>query len=324
MICIYIPKPGAKCYKKYDDQVIKQALDEIALTNNSLSAVAEKYNIANSVLCRHKNREMKPHGRPTALTKDEELYLVEHLNICGDWGYPLDTTDLRYIIKMYLDSMNIRHKIFKNNMPGIDYVNAFMKRHANKLWKRICRNIKRDSAAVSSDIIKEYFGKLAKSLENVPTQNIINYDETNLRDDPGRKKVILRRGCKYPERVVDHSKGSISLMMSATADSIFLPPCVVFKAAHLYDSWMMRGPHNAKFNRSSSSWFDGDIFEDWVKTIVIPFWEKKEGKKILIGDNLSSHLSVDVIKLCQEKDIHFIFLPANSTHLTQAPRRCSF
>lgn len=79
----------------------------------------------------------------------------------------------------------------------------------------------------------------------------------------------------------------------------------------------MRGPHNARYNRSSSGWFDGDIFEDWVKTIVIPFFEKRLNF-FLIGDNLSWHLSVDVIKLCQEKDIHFIFLPANSTHLTQS------
>lgn len=313
----YVAKPGAKRYKKYDDLVIKQALDEIALTKNSLSAVAQKYNISKSVLCRHKNRNMKPHGRPTALSKEEELYIVENLNICGDWGYPLDTTDLRYVIKMYLDSMNISHNIFKNNMPGIDYVNGFLKRHANIISQRICQNIKRSRAAVSPNTLKEYFAELEKSLENVPTQNIINYDETNLTDDPGRKKVIVRRGCKYPERVVNHSKGSISLMMSATADGDFLPPYIVYKSAHLYDSWTTRGPPNARYNRSSSGWFDGEIFEDWVKTIVIPFLQNKDGKKMLIGDNLSSHLSIDVIKLCQEKDIHFIFLPANSTHLTQ-------
>lgn len=40
-------------------------------------------------------------------------------------------------------------------------------------------------------------------------------------------------------------------------------------------------------------------------------------KKCLIGDNLSSHLSLDVIKLCHEENITFVFLPANSTHLTQ-------
>ncbi|XP_073954289.1 uncharacterized protein [Choristoneura fumiferana] len=260
---------------------------------------------------------MKPHGRPTALSEEEELYIVENLNVCGDWGYPLDTTDLRHIIKMYLDSLNIKHKLFKNNFPGKDYANAFLKRHADKISQRICQNIKRSRAAISSDKIKTYFGELEKSLENVPIANIINYDETNLTDDPGRKKVIVRRGCKYPERIVNHSKGSTSVMMAATADGNFLPPYVVYKSLHLYDSWTMRGPENVRYNRSSSGWFDCNIFEDWVKTIVIPFLEGKDGKKNLIGDNLSSHLSIDIIKLCQEKNIHFIFLPANSTHLTQ-------
>lgn len=313
----YVAKPGAKRYKKYNKELIKQALDELALGNYSLGAIAKKFKISKSVLCRHKNKDMKPHGRPTALTTEEEKYIVENLNICGDWGYPLDTTDLRYIIKMYLDAMNIKHHIFKNNLPGVDYIDGFLKRHNNNISQRICQNIKRSRAAVSPETIKGYFDELGKSLENVPIQNIINYDETNLTDDPGRKKVLVRRGCKYPERVVNHSKGSISLMMAATANGDFLPPYVVYKASHLYDSWTIRGPHNARYNRSSSGWFDGGIFEDWVKTIVLPFMETKEGKKILIGDNLSSHLSIDIIKLCQEKDIHFIFLPSNSTHLTQ-------
>ena len=34
-------------------------------------------------------------------------------------------------------------------------------------------------------------------------------------------------------------------------------------------------------------------------------------------DNLTSHLSVDIIEACEQNDIRFIFLPPNSTHLTQ-------
>ena len=39
--------------------------------------------------------------------------------------------------------------------------------------------------------------------------------------------------------------------------------------------------------------------------------------KVIIGDNLSSHLSLRVISLCEEYNIAFTFLPPNSTHLTQ-------
>lgn len=44
---------------------------------------------------------------------------------------------------------------------------------------------------------------------------------------------------------------------------------------------------------------------------------KLRRKKFLIGDNLSSHLSYNTVKLCIEHVIHFIFLLANSTHISQ-------
>jgi len=37
----------------------------------------------------------------------------------------------------------------------------------------------------------------------------------------------------------------------------------------------------------------------------------------LIGDNLSSHINVAVLELCQQHNVSFVALPPNSTHLTQ-------
>ncbi|XP_075990155.1 uncharacterized protein LOC142985794 [Anticarsia gemmatalis] len=153
--------------------------------------------------------------------------------------------------------------------------------------------------------------------KDVSIENIVSYDETNLTDDPGRKKIIAKRGTKYPERVMNHSKASVSIMMACTAVGEIIPPYVVYKAQNLFDTWTKSGPKGVRYNRSQSGWFDANIFHDWVTTMIFPFFENKPGKKLLIGDNLSSHLSIELIKKCKEKDIHFIFLPANSTHLTQ-------
>lgn len=38
---------------------------------------------------------------------------------------------------------------------------------------------------------------------------------------------------------------------------------------------------------------------------------------MLIGDNLASHLTVDVIDTCREHQIEFVCLPAHSTHAMQ-------
>lgn len=49
--------------------------------------------------------------------------------------------------------------------------------------------------------MEDYFRRLRLSLDGIPAENIINYDETNLSDNPGSVKCIFRRGTKYPERL---------------------------------------------------------------------------------------------------------------------------
>lgn len=91
----------------------------------------------------------------------------------------------------------------------------------------------------------------------------------------------------------------------------------VYKAVHLYDSWREGGPKNSRYNRTKSGWFDSYCFLDWVESVALPYFKNHEGPKFLTGDNLASHLSVDIIKTCSENQIRFIFLPSNSTHITQ-------
>ncbi len=47
------------------------------------------------------------------------------------------------------------------------------------------------------------------------------------------------------------------------------------------------------------------------------FFIDKVGKKLIIGDNLASHLSPTVIDLCRENNIEFVCLPPNSTDKLQ-------
>ena len=42
-------------------------------------------------------------GRPTELSEEEEMVMVQRLKVMGTWGFPLTSRDLRYLIKSYLD-----------------------------------------------------------------------------------------------------------------------------------------------------------------------------------------------------------------------------
>lgn len=77
-------------------------------------------------------------------------------------------------------------------MPGKDFANAFLKRYEKEISERMCQNIKRNRAELNAETVNNYFNHLETSLAGLPPGNILNYDETNLGDDPGRKKVITK------------------------------------------------------------------------------------------------------------------------------------
>lgn len=313
----YHHDPRSKTYLRHSQETMDKALRDI--TNGmSYRAASKKFQIHYSVLYRHhKNQHLKKQGGQTSLNAEEECLIVQHIISCAEWGYPMDHLDLRIIIKNYLDSRGKIISKFKNNLPGRDFVFLFLKRHRSSLRTRICQNIKRSRAEVTPEAINTYFDHLENELKDVPPCKIINYDETNLSDDPGRKKIIAKRGCRYPERIMNSSKSSTSVMFAASADGNVLPPYIVYKAQNLYESWTVGGVKGARYNKSLSGWFDQITFGDWVKKIAIPALKDLPGKKFLIGDNLSSHFLEETVTLCQQHNISFIFLPPNSTHLSQ-------
>ena len=97
-------------------------------------------------------------------------------------------------------------------------------------------------------------------MEDVSPTNILNYDETNLSDDPGNEKLIFKRGIKYPERIQNYTKGSMSIMFCGTASGDLLEPYVVYKALNMWNSWTTYGPPRA---RKKTSWrSSGEVFRE--------------------------------------------------------------
>jgi hypothetical protein len=252
---------------------------------------------------RNKIKEKHPlkHGGQTALSTEQESSLVTVILAAAEWGYPLTKNDIRLMVKNYLDENKLNCSKFKDNLPGNDWCASFLKRHS-ELTSRKCQNVKKARATVKLEEFEEYFDNLEKTMDGVLPEDVINYDETNATDDPGEEKVVVRKATKHAERIMDSSKSSTSLMFSGTATGHMLPVYVVYKAINMYESWTEGGPPNAIYNRTKSGWFDMETFEDWYFKVPLKYFKTRppENKKVLIGDNCASHLSVKVIKSCME------------------------
>ena len=245
------------------------------------------------------------------LVESEIVLLVDYLT---ELKVPLDGFDIRRIVKTLLDSVRITNKIFNDNMPGVDWEYGFIKQH--NLTKRIADNVRAKLAEVTPELVNAFFDELSVSLEGVLPENMYNYDETNLTDDPDSKTVIVRRGKNRIERKQEHSKQAISTMFCGSAAGKFLPCMVIYKAKNTYPEWIQGAPKGTIFDCSKKGWFDGRLFALWVFKVFVPSLEGP-GPFALIGDNLGSHFSKEVVAKCKEMNILFITLVPNSTHLTQ-------
>lgn len=312
----YVRVGGKRSYANYNEEQMTAALKAIEENGFSVNAAAETFGIKRETL-RHrlKGKHSKKIGGQLSIKPEIEQQLSTYLKKCAEWGFPLDTLMIRQVVKGFLDTLGIIVPKFKVNIPGVDWVNSFLKR--NDLVNKRIKNISNARAEVTKEQLDCYFENLKETISGVPPENILNYDETCMHDDPGKKKGVAGKGQKYVERKLNTTKSGITVMFAGTAAGELLPPYVVYKSENMWDTWREGGPKGSRYNRSKSGWFDGNIFEDWFFQIALPFLKKKVGTKVIIGDNLASHLSAGVLDGCLKNDIHYVFLPANASHLCQ-------
>lgn len=235
-----------KSYRSYDPKNLTQALEDIRAQKINVLEASERYAIPQNTLYRHLSRKKRPThqtaGHPNLFSAEVEEAFIAHMNVVAEWGYPFTDIDLRYLAKYYLDEMKIEKPQLKDNLPGKDWALNFIRRHKHRISKRLAANIAGTRAKVTSRVIEEFFENLADDVKDIDPQCFINYDETCMVDDPGAKKIICKRGSKYPERIITNSKTAISVMYAGAADGTILPPYVVYKSAQLWTSWTEGGP----------------------------------------------------------------------------------
>lgn len=246
----YVPRPGARPYSNYTEESLASALKAVEKKTMSIRAASKSFNIPfGTVFNRFNQLHTKKVGTPTVLTSAQEQDLSDTIKTAGDWGYPLQPAAVASLVKDFLDINKINSK-FTDNRPGPDWISSFMKR--NKLTTRWTQNIKRARAKISPEIVNPYFDNLTNTVRDIPPENIINYDETNFTDDPESQRVMVRRGMKHVDNVLDNSKSSFSVMFAGTASGVTLPPYVVYAALHLYPTWVEGGPKGSRYNRTKS------------------------------------------------------------------------
>ena len=285
--------------------------------------VGEIWDVPPSTIQRHVTKKMKPRGGQPVFTKQQEDMFAKHLLRCADALWPVSTTQLKDYIQRFCVHYRVRAVRFKNGRPGKDWVAGFLSRHPQLKVRRAAAISAAKAWGTSPAKLKEYFERLRPLLatdgdEYCSPECVLNYDETAITDDAGNPKVITRRSSKSPRAVLNNNKTSRSVMFAVTADGECLPPYVCTKTKFKEDELDGFGPPLCYWDTSKSGWFNMCVFDNWFEAVVAPWAISHQGKhKVVLGDNLSSHLSPVSLKRAEELGVHFRLLPPNTTHFLQ-------
>ena len=104
---------------------------EIAVNNGeSIGKAATAFNVPKSTLYRKvRGLQTKKHGGQLNLSVECEQSLLQVISSLTDWKVPLCGYDIRLLVKHYLDNSGVVHSIFKENFPGNNWLQGFMKRY---------------------------------------------------------------------------------------------------------------------------------------------------------------------------------------------------
>ncbi|XP_066587813.1 uncharacterized protein [Prorops nasuta] len=314
--------------RNYNVQSIKEALDAID-KGKSYREASESFGVPKTTLYRFKksdNPELNSKkGAPTVFTASEEENFVAWILYRAERGFPVNKKLLLDTVKDYVMSTG-RNNPFSNDGPGYKWYRLFMKRHSN-LSIHSAQNLTTTRASVSESDLRQWFAKLKiyleeKNLLNIDPKRIFNLDESSfMLVPPKNDAVITKKGARAIYKVVSgNEKSCLTVLFTVTASGQLLPPMILFD--------LKTTPRKEVLEKIPTDWAVGNTEKGWMtsesfyKYIVNVFynWLVENGIEfpvILYADNHSSHLTMPLVKFCQEKQIELIGLYPNSTHIIQ-------
>ena len=109
------------------------------------------------------------------------------------------------------------------------------------------------------------------------------------------------------------------MLGAGSVDGTRLPPYIVYKGKNLWARWMERGPAAAMYTVSDSGWMEGNNFLQWFEKKFLPAVKGSTEKfpAVLFFDGHHSHLTLKLIKMARDNNVHLICSPPHCSHIIQ-------
>ena len=209
---------------------------------------------------------------------------------------------------------------FNNGIAGQAWLDGFFVRHP-KLVLRTPQSLSYARAyGANRETIQDYFAKLAAvcarlNILSKPMQ-IFNIDEVGVTVVHKPGKVITEMGRKNVWSISSAEKGKNHTILSCVSAAGFsLPPFMIYPRKRISEALKEGAYLGTSFNCSDNGWITQQLYIEWFCFFLKAIPPTRP--VLLIEDGHSSHITIEVIELARENEVHLLCLPSHTTHLLQ-------
>jgi hypothetical protein len=277
----------------------------------------------------------RAHGRPSKeekaasqqyLTPPEEKALVKQLIRSDKNGFPVMVKylpSLAFVIACQRTSVfQIPASDVTIKPPGKNWAQAFYKRHPEVHPRRLKALAWRRHDKSIFEKMTHWFEVIGKELHDpvIVPENVYNMDETGVMlSKLTSVKVLVGKDDMRGYRGAGVNRKQVTAIECISADGRFLHPMIIWPATTHRSNWTTYPTPGWHYACSKSGYTDSIISFEWLKRVFDPQTKARAQQKprILIGDGLTTHETLEIFQYCFENNIILCRIPSHTSHKLQ-------
>ena len=265
-------------------------------------------------------------------TVDMEQLLVDYVKKAAQIYHGLTPKNIRELAYKLAQSNSLQMPPMwaSEQIAGVDWFAGFMSRHPTLSIREpeptsLARmtNFNRANVSLFFDNLSEVMSRGA----GFGPQSIYNVDETGVVTVQKPRKIVAEKGLKQVGATVSQERGNlVTLCCAVNALGNAIPPFFVFPRVNFQSQWLATAPPGsaATGHPKATGWMTAENFLEFMKHFELHAKPTAEHPVLMILDNHSSHISIEVLEYAKDHHIIILSFPPHCSHALQPLDRSVF
>ena len=162
-------------------------------------------------------------------------------------------------------------------------------------------------------------------MDEVPTELVINWDQTGLDYVPVSAWTMEQEGAKRVEMIGKDDKRQLTAVFACSMSGDFLPIQMVYQGKTIKCLPKFQFPDSWDVTYTSNHWCNEHTMHQYINKIILPYiCNKRKQLKlppdqcaVLIFDNFKGQCTSELLTLLDDSDVNVILIPPNCTDRLQ-------